>query len=139
MATELFQINDGRLIPYSGDSSVVIIPECVTQIGKRAFHDNKHITKVIIPNTVTFIDDAFEYCENLTEVIIPDSVTHIGDCAFYRCKGLADENGFVIVNGIMYDYFGDGSDIAIPNSVTNIDDYAFYYQKGMADQDGFLS
>ena len=97
-------------------------------IGYSAFYDCSSLTSVTIPNSVTSIGElAFAYCSSLTSVTIPSSVTSIGYGAFSGCSGLADSDGFVIVKGVLYDYFGDGGDVVIPNGVTSIGVRAFAY------------
>ena len=50
---------------------------------------SKYATDVIIPNTVTSIDDyAFYNCWNLKSITLPSSVTSIGDGAFRGCYKL---------------------------------------------------
>ena len=46
-------------------------------------------TNVIIPNSVTRIECAFEYCNRLRSVTIPNSVTYIVSDAFYECNSLS--------------------------------------------------
>ena len=43
----------------------------------------------------------------------------------------ADENGFVIENGVLTKYTGDGEDVTIPDGVTSIGDNAFYGCSGL--------
>ena len=105
----------------------VTIPESVTCIGNGAFQDCGALTSVKIPEGVTSIgDNAFLGCESLTSVTIPESVTSIGDRAFRGCRALANPDGFVIVNGILFDYVGAGEDVRIPEGVTSIGDRAFF-------------
>ena len=95
----------------------------VTEIGSGAFYGYRELTSVTIPNTVKRIEGhAFDRCWNLNNVTIPDSVTYIDDTAFTDCYGLADEDGFLIVHGILFSYYGDGwkSEITIPDGVTRI-------------------
>ena len=64
------------------------------------------ITSVVIPNSVTTIEDfAFRGCSSLTSVTIPDSVTSIGGMAFGGCTGLTS--------------------VTIGNSVTSIESDTF--------------
>ena len=81
----------------------VIIPDSVTTIEDSAFYNNK-ITTVTIPDSVTYIG-AHTFRDNLlTVVTIPNNLISIGMYAF-RDNQLTT--------------------ITIPNSVTNIENYAF--------------
>ena len=62
-----FEIKDGVLVKYNGNSADVVIPYGVTSIGYLAFKG----------------------CRELTSVVIPDSVTSIGNWAFDDCGRLA--------------------------------------------------
>jgi hypothetical protein len=63
---------------YKGASTKVVIAAeydgiPVRAIGKDAFRDNKNITSVVIPKSVTSIkSEAFRYCSSLTTVTIED-------------------------------------------------------------------
>ncbi len=100
-----FEIKDGLLLKYNGSNPDVIIPSCVTEIGKEAFRDNHYLKTVIITRNVTVIGGwAFLNCYNLEKIVIPKSVTEIGNSAFYGTKWLknkqANAKNVVIVNGI---------------------------------------
>ena len=81
--------NTIRLEKYNEEGNTeIIIPEIidglpVTGIGRSCFEDNTEIQKVILPDTVDFIDpDAFAGCINLREVILSNTLTYLGDEAF---------------------------------------------------------
>ena len=57
--------------------------------GEGAFQGNNNIKSVIIPASVTKIDDnAFQSCHSLETVTIPETVTAIGHCVFEDCVNL---------------------------------------------------
>ena len=139
-------IKDGRaeIIGYLDDAEVVEIPE---KIGK---------------NMVTGIRwNVFRENRKITGMIVPKTVTDIAVGAFKGCTGLQDERGFVIINGCIYDYFGKEAVVDIPDGTIKIDGVAFWNHKeiekvnipdsvreigcgafggchGLADQDGFV-
>ena len=110
----------------------LVISEGTDNIASDAFSGCSGLKSVTIGNSVTSIGEwAFYGCSGLTSVTIGDSVTSIGDYAFYGCSGLADVQGFVIVRGVLYDYFGEDGNIVIPDSVTSIESQAFYGCRGL--------
>ena len=71
------------LIAYQGNSKKVTIPKTVTSIGANAFQGNDTINSVIIPDTVTDIDEfSFAYCTKLTDIKISKKLVYIGAFAF---------------------------------------------------------
>ena len=77
-----------------------------TMYGADLYINNTKLDEIIIPDSITSIDDfAFNECATLTSITIPDSVTSIGEYAFYGCSNLAS--------------------IIIPGSVTSIGEQTF--------------
>ncbi len=144
-----FVIVKDILFDYFGQDSAIVIPNGVIRIDSEAFKLKRKIKSVTLPDSVTHISDyafhgcnnlanvntgkgltnigegAFKGCSNLARITIPKGVTSIGDRAFMECENLADENGFVIVKGILFDYFGDAQTVVVPDGVTCIGDLAF--------------
>ncbi len=103
--------------------------------------NNQLITDLVIPNSVTMIDNyAFYGCNN-TSVTIPNSVTTIGYEAFYKCARLTSINvdaantRYCSIDGVLFNYAKDilvqypaattRTEYTIPNSVTMIGLEAF--------------
>ncbi len=89
------------------------------------------ITRVVLPETVTEIDDyAFAGCYNMEHVEIHSDITEIGEGAFYGCKKLQtvhlnngglteiEDRAFMLCEGLQ--------NISLPDGVTEIGERAFY-------------
>lgn len=125
-----FVIVGGMLVKYRGKEERVRIPDKVRTIGYGAFRDCKELLSVALPKGLTAIGEAaFLGCERLYDIVLPESVKTIGDQAFRGCRALADEEGFLIIRCVLYDYFCDLSDVCIPRCVTRIGAYAFAENK----------
>ncbi len=86
-------------IPYN--ITKCIIPNSVTRINDATFSNYKSLKEVIIPNSVINIYSCtFANCDSLKEITIPDSVIGISDYAFFGCDSLTT--------------------ITIPDSITSI-------------------
>lgn len=80
---------------YRGE---IIIPEYIVYKGNKyqvdaicdmAFDQCEELTKVVIPNTVTYIGTgAFDGCSRLDSVVIPDGMTEIKNFTFVSCSNL---------------------------------------------------
>ena len=110
--------NDGATITASTATGAVTIPSvlggyAVKRVAEGIFgYGNTSVTSVVIHNSVTSINGAFENCTGLTSAGIPDSVTTIGVSAFRDCTGLTN--------------------VSIPDSVTSIGAYAFAGCNGLS-------
>ena len=73
------------------DLTRIEIPNTVTYIGRRAFFNCYGLTHIDIPNSVTDIRfRAFAGCTGLTDITLPASLTSIGDEAFRDCTSLTN-------------------------------------------------
>ena len=133
--------NDGATITASTATGAVTIPSvlggyAVKRVAEGIFgYGNTSVTSVVIPNSVTSINGAFENCTGLTSVSIPNSVTIIGHVAFLNCTGLTSvniPNSVTSIGGHAFCGCTGLTSVSIPNSVTSIGGYAFYDCTGLS-------
>ena len=132
-----YTVTDGWITITNCDTSIsgeLVVPETiesypVKRINRCAFSGCFDLTSIIIPDSVTIIDNsAFRGCSSLTSITIPDSVTSIGGWAFEDCTVLTSitigDSVTSIGNGAFSGCTGLTS-ITITDSVTSIGRYAF--------------
>ena len=89
-------------------------------IGAYAFWNCLDLTAVTLADSVTAVGEgAFLSCETLGALTAP-GLTDLGEAAFACCWELADEQGYIVVNGILFDYCGEGIFLTLPDSVTAV-------------------
>lgn len=107
-----FVIENGVLKKYTGSGGQVVIPDGVTKIAAGTFFNRKDLTAVSIPESVEEIEQKVFYnCESLQTINLTKNLRSIGFAAFKGCKGLAGNDGFVIFNNVLFDYFGEETSI----------------------------
>lgn len=104
------------------DKSTIEIRYGTTKIEDAAYRNNKDVTRVIIPDTVTEIgSSAFEGCTSLTSLEIPSSVTSIGAKAFAGCTSLTSmTTPFVGPNGSAGSFSNMFGTQDLPEGITSI-------------------
>jgi hypothetical protein len=134
-----FEIEKGVLMKYRGTDELVVIPDCVTEIGMYALYRCDKMKTVVIPDSVTKINSsAFQECSSLTSVSIPDSVISIRGSAFCDCRNLTSvelPDNIKTIDTDMFLYCTNLTDIRIPSGVTEIKYCAFYGCTALSDID----
>lgn len=78
-----------------------------TTIPERAFYGCQNIEYIILPDTVSLIEDyAFQKCSNLKSFTIPAGITEkdaLGDAILYQCENL---QSLTVTDTTLYDYLG---------------------------------
>ena len=73
----------GECAFMQNDFESLSLPECLEEIGKKAFSESYNLTTVTIPASVTSVgEEAFSYCRNLQKAVINNPI--IGKGQFYN-------------------------------------------------------
>ena len=126
----------GVVNPSDGSiENVAVIPEGVTEIQSYAFNECTDVNNIILPSTLTKINDtAFQFLEHLREISIPDSVTELGRDVFYSCTSLEQvklpKNLKVLPKGT-FEECNELKDIELPEGLEVIGKDAFFACRGI--------
>ena len=96
-----------------------VIPDHITKIGQNAFDGCEELKEVTIPSGCNEIGEyCFNDCFELKAPVIPDGIT-IGAGAFQGCSKMADERGFIAVDGKFYGYVpaDENAPVIIPDNI----------------------
>lgn len=150
---EDFVITKDGAVDYDGSDEIVIIPptvkgQKVVALCDKAFYNNKYVTKIVVPDTVTRIGEyAFAYCQNLKELELPMNLEYVGEGAIYLSGiqndySATEEEGYLQLGSCIFASYYDTSTssdliweetkVNIDNSVTVIADGAFERYKRMS-------
>ena len=141
-----YQTSDGNMVDISNKdfgakvvAHEVVDGKCViefdapiTRIPAQAFKESKIKGDLVIPNSVTTIDEeAFRSCPDLNgSLTLPNSLKTIGNSAFFICSNLKGNltlpNSVTTIGGAAFRRCsGFTGELIIPNSVTTIGTGAF--------------
>lgn len=104
------------------------IPEDTKIIGEKAFYYRKFTEPLVIPSSVTTIEDYAFYQTNLTAIVIPDSVTKIGKSVFQYSNSLTSvtlSKNLKVIEDWTFSGCKILETLTIPDSVTMIKEWAF--------------
>lgn len=116
----------------------IIISPGIKRIGKNAFNGQTAVKSLILPNSLSSIEQgAFKYCTNLEgKIVIPGNVERIGNDAFTGCKNISEivlQGGIKEIGYGAFSYCENISELIIPNTVVSIEGTAFYSCKSIKD------
>ena len=136
----------GEGVFHGSKLRTISIPEKVKKIGRHAFRGCSYLEEVILPQGLKQIKEgAFSDCYKLKSINIGLDV-ELDWFAFAMCKGLADENGFIIINRILFESpaMHRTATITIPDGVEIVDQATpscdsglVFYEKGKEPVTGF--
>ena len=117
-------------VPETADLKSISFPNSLLSIGIRAFYGQTKLKKIVFPQNLRQISSgAFADCKGIKVLEFPNVMPQIQNMAFMGCKGLADEAGFLVVNGSLAGYFQKEPFVKVPETVTKIEPYVFSSNK----------
>lgn len=140
-----FIIENGKIISYVGNDTIINIPEyidgqIIIEISDNTFKNNDKVEKIYIPDTITTIgNNAFENCINLKSIDLSSNLTGCGAYAFSGCLSLES----IVIPGklkVIGPETGDGyvfnnctslKTVVISEGVENLGTYTFYKCKSL--------
>ena len=91
-----------------------VIPNGVTDIGRKTFYNCTGLTNIKIPQGVSRIGQgAFRDCRSLSNLYIPDSVTQIDRYTFWGCENLQTLLFYGDAPSIGGDVFSESSNVVV--------------------------
>ena len=124
----------------------ISLPDKVKTIGYKAFQGCLHLEEVKLPQGLKQIkENAFRNCRELKNINVGPDV-ELGWGAFNMCSGLADADGFIIINRIVFESpaMHRTAIVEIPGGVEIVDQATpssdsekVYYEKGKEPVTGF--
>ncbi|MDO5561082.1 MAG: leucine-rich repeat protein [Oscillospiraceae bacterium] len=115
---------EGEVVIPSEDSDLP-----VQVIGQCTFQRKTGITKVVVPDSVKFIEsNAFDICTDLEAVDLPDSVISMEKCVFSNCSSLLEvkmPEGMTSVPESCFSNCRKLKSVVLSSNTKNIYTYAF--------------
>ena len=109
--------------------SSIVIPDSVTSIEQATFANCSSLSHIVIPNSVTSIEKgAFSRCSSLSNIVIPNNVTSIEKGTFSGCSSLSNifiPDSVTSIGDSAFSNCSSLSSISIPDNVTSIGNSAF--------------
>ena len=109
--------------------SSIVIPDSVTSIEQATFANCSSLSHIVIPNSVTSIEKgAFSRCSSLSHIVIPNNVTSIEKGTFSGCSSLSNifiPDSVTSIGDSAFSNCSSLSSISIPDNVTSIGNSAF--------------
>lgn len=114
---------------YADGKGKIVFDRDLTKIGRNSFMDKLTITNIVLPETLTYIDNNAIRNTSIISIKIPDAVTYLGSSCLSGNQFLETA---IIGNAVpnIEDYIFENcislKEIVIPDSVAQVKYHAFY-------------
>ncbi len=102
----------------------VIIPDSVTSIDNNAFSVCSALSYIKLPKNLRVIHDyTFLGCGSLTTIELPENLKAVGSYAFFSCRNLSNvifNDGLKAIRSDAFSYCPKLTNVTIPRSVTTL-------------------
>ena len=95
----LIENNEVKLTGYTGTSRIIILPNFITVIRRRAFY-GKGIKEIKLNSGLKLIGREAFVTNKISSIVIPESVSFIGSNAFCKNNDLLNMNGYIDKNRV---------------------------------------
>lgn len=118
----------GNLFQHLKGLRRIVVPNGVRRLGSESIYHCSNLEEIVLPNSLEVIaDEAIGFCPKLRGLRIPAGAQIEGGL-LRGCDSLANEDGFIIYNNVLYDYIGHRIHVVVPDGVTRIADHAFAHR-----------
>ena len=121
-------LDEGCLMVHDGYADLIVIPDTVTSVGKKAFKGIT-VTKLDFTGAISSLgESAFENCETLTSIKLGTGMEAIPFRCFNNCKALKTIDLPEGIKTIQENAFEDCSamlTVVLPSTITAIENSAF--------------
>lgn len=126
----LFSKDGTRLYCYPGGlkAESYTVPDSVTWIGD-AFGFNEYLVTVKLPETVEILHTSFSRCTKLEQVILPKNLTSLEAYLFSECPSLKSveiPSGVSLISEGVFRNCSSLESIVLPENVSYIGNYSFW-------------
>ncbi len=134
------------IIGYKGTDTTLTIPSKISKkdvVWVSSINGNTDIEQIILPDSVTYIENGFKNCTNLKSITLPDSIIGLSSSAFENCVSLETVSlpaGLKTISNQAFKGCTSLKSITLPDQVVSVDSEAFcnctnlealYFPKGI--------
>lgn len=120
----LYDKNKETLL-FSPNIQSLVVPSTVTKIEEYAFYNNEELNSINLSNVEVIDEGAFVNCSNLTTVTGGDNITYANKTSFINTSWFDNRTDVTILGKTLIDYKGTISAYEIPESISYIGIGAF--------------